>query len=59
MNNYWGMKYGAHGGSGFGDSIKDTKKYTSAEVSDIKLSVYDMEAVNSLNSVVEWLKTIK
>ncbi|MBO7126660.1 hypothetical protein J6W78_03860 [bacterium] len=47
-----------HGGSGFGNAIKDTPKWTSAKVSPLTLSVYDDEVKTALPKVIEWVKKI-
>jgi len=47
-----------HGGSGFGNAIKDTPKWTSAKVSPLTLSVYDDEVKTALSKVIEWVKKI-
>ena len=47
-----------HGGSGFGNAIKDTPKWTSAKVSPLTLAVYDDEVKTALPKVIEWVKKI-
>ena len=47
-----------HGGSGFGNAIKDTSKYTAAKLSPDALSVYDDEVTAALPKVKLWLGKI-
>ncbi|MCR5609945.1 MAG: NAD(P)H-dependent oxidoreductase, partial [Lachnospiraceae bacterium] len=48
-----------HGGSKFGATISDTKKYTKANVSDNNLVVFDKDVVNAQEDVENWIKSMK